>query len=138
VEEREEERIIKEIFSLKNHPIEIVFQTDEMIYIREIEDTIAWFFKTKPRLLVGDAYRYYCCEEGGNRFYYSVGVKTEEGKEVTVVTGDATDYSGHGSYDKKLADFFITKFLRLHLVDRPLSYLLSKLKYELYKLRGVE
>jgi len=37
----------------------------------------------------------------------------------------------------KLADFFITKFLRLHLIDRPLSYLLSKLKYELYKLKGL-
>jgi len=115
---------------------EITFQTDTMIYFREIEDLISWFFKKfrkKGFVLNPPAIIYYCKEQSGNRYYYLIKL-VDEGKEIKLVTGDATDYSGHGGGDKRLAEYFIKKILYLDTIERPLSYLIGDLKYELHKL----
>jgi hypothetical protein len=57
---------------------------------------------------------------------------------IKLVAGEATDYSGHGSGDMELAEYFIQNWLHLRIEERPLSYLLDDIKSELWKLTGGE
>jgi len=121
----------------RNEKPKVIFQTTDMVYLREIEDMIAWIFKRKPNCFNYQATRYVCSERDGNRYYYEVQIIEGE-RRISVLCGDATDYSGHGGHDKILAEFFIQKVLGLRMNEVPASYLIGSLKYELYKLRGVE
>jgi len=115
----------------------VVFQTDKMVYLREIEDMIAWLYKRLVKSYNYEATRYVCNEKYGNRYYYEVQIMDGESRTL-VLCGDATDYSGHGHYDKKLAEYFIEKVLRLRLNEVPASSLIGRLITELYQLKGVK
>jgi len=138
--ESEEELLKSRVEELKSWRPKIVFQTKEMICFREIEDLIAYMLKHPFRFYQIPAWRYYCREDGRsgtkgmNRLYYKVVVGENMERKTGLVCGDATDYSGHGSSDMELAEYFIQKVLRLPLEERPLSYLFSDLENELYKL----
>jgi len=140
-----DERIyLAEIDYLSKHKPEIIFMTSRMVYFREVEDMIAYvvdsfLIKRVYKIVRGCAYRYCCLEDGGKRYYYLIEASKDiNSPYVKLVAGDATDYSGHGLHDKNLIEFFITKFLRLQLIDRPLSYLVSDLLEELYHLTRVK
>ena len=55
-------------------------------------------------------------------------LRSGEAREIKLIAGDATDYSGHGSYDKNLMEAFIKRGLMLGIEDRPASYLIDILK----------
>lgn len=111
-----------------NHRPEIVFRSRDLIIFREAEDLIAWFLKHSKKIwaVSSDAFRYICREDGGNRYYYLIKIKMD-GSEIELLTGDATDYSGHGSYDKKLLEGFFRLVLKLDIRDFPSSYLIDYL-----------
>ena len=119
---------------------EILYESDGLIIFREVEDLIAWFFQNCQKIssIRANAYRYVCREGEGNRYYYLMKVKMN-GSEVELLAGDATDYSGHGSYDKRLMEGFLKFVLRLDLSDFPSSYLIDYLIGALNKTwRGAE
>lgn len=130
------------IRSMKFHKPEIVFKTSTMIYFREVEDFIAYILQTCYKFFRGNAWRYYCREDGRqgrkpcNRLYYLVEACTGDDAVVKLVVGDCTDYSGHGREDMELAEYFIENWLHLHIEERPLSYLLDELKSELWRMMG--
>jgi len=156
---RSEEFLNSEIADLAKRKPEIVFKTRTMIYFREIEDLIAHILrhKRKYKAFRLPAWRYYCREDGKtgtstpqNRLYYLIEAETPvkklapgigqtreiETEWMKLVTGDATDYSGHGSSDMELAEHFITKVLKLPLEERPLSCLVRVLCRLVWKLKG--
>jgi len=144
---RSEEFLNSEIADLAKRKPEIVFKTPTMIYFREIEDLIAYMSQHRYPTLRVPAWRYYCREgePNQNRLYYVIEASIRPAKAsipvtveefIKLVTGDATDYSGHGSSDMELAEYFITKVLKMPLEERPLSYLLDDIKHELWKLKG--
>ena len=125
----------------------ILYRSKTAIIFREVEDLIAWVLRHNRRILsVRDpAWRFVCREgDGQNRYYYMIEVvyakRISEGavnpfallengdaREVKLIAGDATDYSGHGSHDKALAETFIERVLRLRMKDRDASYLIDQL-----------
>lgn len=148
-----EELFKSQIEDLRQRKPDITFQTPTMICFREIEDLIAHMLQKRYKFYSIPAWRYYCREDGRtgitkpqNRLYYMVEVGTSpiweeqeaRRQHIKLVTGDVTDYSGHGSSDMELAEYFITKVLQLPIEERPLSYLFSGLEYELHKLTRYE
>jgi len=136
-----EKAIEKEIdWIAKNHKAEVVFETQEMIYFPEIEDVIAWIAKNKPKVFKVPAWRYYCRENGRtgtkamNRLYYMIEVSNDGKKFAKLICQGATDFSGHGSRDMEIAEYFISKVLKLKIEERPVSYLISQIVHELYKM----
>jgi len=130
--------IFKEIDRLKHWKPEIVFQLNlkdqKITYLREPEDLIAYMVQKKFTWFSIPAWRFSVDEQGGRRYYYVIEARrTIADKQEVLITGDATDYSGHGSYDKQLIEAFITEALGLPIEDRPLSYLFGKLVYYLSK-----
>ena len=124
----------------RHHKAEPIFQTQNIIYFREIEDVIAWIVKNKPKVFKVPAWRYYCRENGRagakgiNRLYYMIEASYDGKKFVKLVCQGATDYSGHGSRDMKIAEFFISKVLNLRIEERPVSYLINLIVDELYRM----
>ena len=128
----------------RHHKAEPVFQTQNMIYFREIEDVIAWIAKNKPKRFKIPAWRYYCRENGRagtkgmNRLYYMIEASmTEDWTKddwIKLVCQGCTDYSGHGSRDMQIAEHFIGKVLGLRIEERPVSYLISLIVHELYRM----
>ena len=141
-------RMLDDIRGLKSWRPNILFRTKTAIGFREVEDLIAWMLRNSKRILSArdPAWRFVCREgEGGNRYYYMVQVvyakkisakainpfrllEDGEAKELKLIAGDATDYSGHGSYDKNLMETFIKHVLRLRIEDRSSSYLIDILE----------
>ena len=107
---------------------EILYESDGLIIFREVEDLIAWFFQNCQKIssIRANAYRYVCREGEGCRYYYIMTINLD-GKEIELLAGDATDYSGHGSYDKRLMESFLKLVLHLDLGDLPASYLIDHL-----------
>lgn len=141
-----EERFQRDIeWIVRRHKGEPVFQTDSMIYFNEIEDVIAWIAKNKPKRFKIPAWRYYCRENGRggtkglNRLYYMIEVSmTEDWTKddwIKLVCQGCTDFSGHGRRDMELAEYFIGKVLGLRIEERPVSYLISQLVHELWKVK---
>ena len=140
--------LLNDIRSLKSWKPNILFRRKEAIGFREVEDLIAWMLRNSKKILSArdPAWRFVCKEgEGSNRYYYMVQVvyakkisakainpfrllEDGEAKELKLIAGDATDYSGHGSYDKNLMETFIKHVLRLRIEDRPCSYLIDILE----------
>ena len=56
-----------------------------------------------------------------------ISLENGEAKELKLIAGDATDYSGHGSRDKQLIETFIEKGLSVSIEDRDASYLIDQL-----------
>ena len=141
-------RMLDEIRGLKCWRPNILFRTRTAIGFREVEDLIAWMLRNSKRILSArdPAWRFICREgKGGNRYYYMIQIiyakkisakainpfrllEDGEAKELKLIAGDATDYSGHGSYDKNLMETFIKHVLRLRIEDRSSSYLIDILK----------
>ena len=140
-------RMLDDIRSLRSWKPYILFRTKTAIGFREVEDLIAWMLRNSKRILSAKdpAWRFVCREgEGSNRYYYMVQVvyakkisakainpfrllEDGEAKELKLIAGDATDYSGHGSHDKQLMETFIDRVMRLRIEDRPGSYLIDDL-----------
>ena len=140
--------LLSDIRSLKSWKPNILFRRKGAIGFREVEDLIAWMLKNSKRIISAKdpAIRFVCREgEGSNRYYYMVQVvyakkisakainpfrllEDGEAKELKLIAGDATDYSGHGSYDKNLMETFIKRVLRLRIEDRSSSYLIDILE----------
>jgi len=141
-------RMLDEIRGLESWKPNILFRTRGAIGFREVEDLIAWMLRNRGRILSArdPVWRFICREgEGSNRYYYMVQVvyvkkisakainpfrlfEDGEAKEIKLIAGDATDYSGHGQYDKALMETFIKHVLRLRIEDRSSSYLIDILK----------
>jgi len=141
-------RMLDEIRGLKCWRPNILFRTKTAIGFREVEDLIAWMLRNSKRIISAKdpAIRFVCREgEGSNRYYYMVQVvyakkisakainpfrllEDGEAKELKLIAGDATDYSGHGQYDKNLMETFIKHVLRLRIEDRSSSYLIDILE----------
>jgi len=109
----------------------ILYRSKRAIIFREVEDLIAWLLRKPGRVTAFScpAWRFYVCEDGGNRYYYRLEALTSANSDdkIWLIAGDATDYSGHGSYDKQLIETFIQKVLHLGIEDRPASYLIDDL-----------
>ncbi len=140
--------LLNDIRSLKSWKPNILFRRKGAIGFREVEDLIAWMLRNSKRILSArdPAWRFVCREgEGSNRYYYMVQVvyakkisakainpfrllEDGEAKELKLIAGDATDYSGHGLYDKNLMETFIKHVLRLRIEDRSSSYLIDILE----------
>ena len=109
----------------------ILYRSKTAIIFREVEDLIAWLLRKPGRVTAFScpAWRFYVCEDGGNRYYYRLEALTSANSDdkIWLIAGDATDYSGHGSYDKQLIETFIQKVLHLGIEDRPASYLIDDL-----------
>ena len=126
---------------------EILYRSRGVIIFREVEDLIAWVLKHLKRVISAKdpAWRYYCREgDGHNRYYYMIEViygnkpikgpvnpfvllERGEARQIKLIAGDATDYSGHGSRDKALIETFIRQLMGLRMEDRPASYLIDEL-----------
>jgi len=134
-EEKEDQLLLSNVEDLKGHKPRIEFQTPTMIRFGEVEDLIAYMLQNRFRFIGIPAWRYYCREsreENQNRLYYMIEVGNDwDGEKIKLVSGDATDYSGHGNSDRVLAEFFISKILHLPIEERPLSYLFDELVYEI-------
>ena len=140
--------LLNDIRSLKSWKPNILFRRKGAIGFREVEDLIAWMLRNSKRILSArdPAWRFVCREgEGSNRYYYMVQVvyakkisakainpfrllEDGEAKELKLIAGDATDYSGHGQYDKNLMETFIKRVLRLRIEDRSSSSLIDILE----------
>ena len=109
----------------------ILYRSKRAIIFREVEDLIAWLLRKPGRVTAFScpAWRFYVCEDGGNRYYYRLEALTsiDSRDRVWLIAGDATDYSGHGSHDKRLIETFIQRGLGLEIEDRPASYLIDDL-----------
>ena len=109
----------------------ILYRSKRAIIFREVEDLIAWLLRKPGRVTAFScpAWRFYVCEDGGNRYYYRLEALTSANSndKIWLIAGDATDYSGHGSHDKALAETFIERVLRLRMEDRDASYLIDQL-----------
>ena len=109
----------------------ILYRSRKAIIFREVEDLIAWVLKRPEKLIAASipAWRFYIAEGGGYRYYYEIEARLSinPSDKVKLIAGDATDYSGHGSYDKQLIETFIQKVLHLEIEDRPASYLIDDL-----------
>ena len=109
----------------------ILYRSKRAIIFREVEDLIAWLLRKPGRVTAFScpAWRFYVCEDGGNRYYYRLDALTSANSEdkIWLIAGDATDYSGHGGHDKRLIEAFIQRCLGLEIEDRPASYLIDDL-----------
>ena len=109
----------------------ILYRSKRAIIFREVEDLIAWLLRKPGRVTAFScpAWRFYVCEGGGNRYYYELEALTtiDSRDRVRLIAGDATDYSGHGSHDKRLIEAFIQRCLGMEIEDRPASYLIDDL-----------
>jgi len=138
--------VVKRRFSfedlVKREP-EVVFRTDEAIYFREPEDLIAYVLRYIRKhggiIVQHPVWRYNCLEYGGRRFWYEIIVKDKiDGKKTSLITDNATDYSGHGRYDKELMETFIREYLLVPIEDRPATYLLDRIVNLLAGMKGSE
>ena len=141
-------RMLDEIRGLESWKPNILFRTRGAIGFREVEDLIAWILRNNKKILAFGipAWRFICREgDGSNRYYYMIQViyakkisvktinpftllRSGEAREIKLIAGDATDYSGHGSYDKNLMETFIKHVLRLRIEDRSSNYLIDILE----------
>jgi len=126
------EAIVGEFRYLAKHwKPNILYRSKRAIIFREVEDLIAWLLRKPGRVTAFScpAWRFYVCEDGGNRYYYELEALTSANSndKIWLIAGDATDYSGHGSHDKRLIEAFIQRWLGLEIEDRPASYLIDDL-----------
>jgi len=126
------EAIVEEFRYLAKHwRPNILYRSKKAIIFREAEDLIAWLLKKPSRVIAFShpAWRFYVCEDGGNRYYYRLEGLTSPTSDdrIWLIAGDATDYSGHGSHDKQLIETFIKRCLGMEIEDRPASYLIDDL-----------
>jgi len=128
--EAERKLIMQRISDFVKRRPNIIFWIGDMIYFREPEDLIAFFIQKKFRVWKCPAWRFFCSESKEStaqlRFFYEIIVKWRGG-DLKLVTGNATNYSGHGGFDKQVMEFFIQEILKLPMEDRPLNYLLEEL-----------
>ena len=122
---------------------EIVFKTEEAIYFREPEDLIAYVLRYIRRhggiIVQHPVWRYNCLEWSGRRYWYEIIVKDKiDGKKTSLITDNATDYSGHGRYDKELMETFIREYLQVPFEDRPATYLLDRIVNLVAGIKGSE
>jgi len=129
--------IMDEIGELgRNWEPRVLYRSRECIIFIEVEDLIAWILRNRRKIAAFrvPAYRFYVSEETGRRYYYQVEVRLFPlSGYVKLIAGDATDYSGHGSHDKVLAETFIEKMLGVIIESRPASYLIDELIASLVK-----
>jgi len=93
------------------------------VWFNDVEDLISFIKARKIKIFNSPLMRFVCKEEHGNRYYYML--KCSDGYTNYVLIGaNATDYSGHGSRDKKLIE---ETFEWLGIEERPVSYLINLL-----------
>jgi len=105
--------------------LKLLFSNEKEIWIwfDDVEDLINFIKARKIRTFNFPLIRFVCKEEHGNRYYYVL--RCNDGAVNYVLIGaNATDYSGHGSRDKKLIE---EMFKWLGIKERPVSYLINLL-----------
>ena len=128
--------IVSEIRDLgKSWKPNILVRTKKAIIFREVEDLIAWILRHRKRVIAYrvPAWRFICREgDGANRYYYMIEIvyanrnvrpdsvlnpfislENGEAKELKLIAGDATDYSGPGFKSRRPHHAVFQAVLRL-------------------------